>query len=53
MAHTYPGGRFGFPYIGMGLAGGDKDRILSMLEGFAKTIDKAAAGGTVTLVEFA
>jgi len=53
LAHAYPGANFGFPYIGMGLAGGDKDRIISMLEGFAKTIDKAAAGGTVTLVEFA
>lgn len=50
LAHTYPGGRFGFPYIGMGLAGGDKDRILAMLEDFAKTISRS--GGTVTLVEF-
>ena len=53
LAHTYPGGRFGFPYIGMGLAGGDTETILSMLEAFARTIDKAAAGGSVTLVEFA
>lgn len=42
--------RWGFPYIGMGLAGGDKTRIMAMLENFAKEI--LAKGGTVTLVEF-
>jgi len=42
--------RFGFPYIGMGLAGGDKNRILTMLEDFAKVITEQ--GGSVTLVEF-
>lgn len=52
LAYIYPGAHFGFPYIGMGLAGGDKDRIIGMLESFAKAIDKAAAGGSVTLVEF-
>lgn len=41
---------FGFPYIGMGLAGGDKDRIIAMLEYFAEKI--TAIGGSVTLVEF-
>ena len=41
---------FGFPYIGMGLAGGDKDRIIAMLEDFAEKI--TAIGGSVTLVEF-
>lgn len=41
---------FGFPYIGMGLAGGDKERIISMLEDFAKKV--TASGGSVTLVEF-
>lgn len=41
---------FGFPYIGMGLAGGDATRIIPMLENFAQRID--AAGGSVTLVEF-
>ena len=41
---------FGFPYIGMGLAGGDGTRIISMLEAFAARVD--AAGGSVTLVEF-
>jgi hypothetical protein len=33
-----------------GLAGGDKSRILPMLEAFAKEI--LATGGSVTLVEF-
>jgi O-acetyl-ADP-ribose deacetylase (regulator of RNase III) len=42
--------RFGFPYIGMGLAGGDKTRIMAMLEDFAQKV--SAKGGTVTLVEF-
>jgi O-acetyl-ADP-ribose deacetylase (regulator of RNase III) len=41
---------FGFPMIGMGLAGGDKDRIIAMLEDFAYKI--SATGGSVTLVEF-
>jgi O-acetyl-ADP-ribose deacetylase (regulator of RNase III) len=43
--------RIGFPYIGMGLAGGNKDIIMAMLENFAEQVAKA--GGTVTLVEFA
>lgn len=42
---------FGFPYIGMGLAGGDKVRIIGMLECFADGVTKK--GGSVTLVEFA
>jgi O-acetyl-ADP-ribose deacetylase (regulator of RNase III) len=46
----YAGKNFGFPYIGMGLAGGDKDRIIAMLEDFAEKV--SAQGGTVTLVEF-
>lgn len=44
------GVRFGFPYIGMGLAGGDKTRIITMLEVFANKI--TVLGGSVTLVEF-
>lgn len=51
LAHIYPGGDFGFPYIGMGLAMGDKDLIIQMLEDFADRV--AATGGSVTLVEFA
>ena len=46
----YSDKRIGFPYIGMGLAGGDKDRIIAMLEAFAEKV--TAKGGSVTLVEF-
>jgi O-acetyl-ADP-ribose deacetylase (regulator of RNase III) len=49
-AHEYGPFKIGFPYIGMGLAGGDKDRIIAMIEDFAKKI--SATGGSVTLVEF-
>ena len=45
-----PTARFGFPCIGMGLAGGDSNRIIAMLENFATRVTEA--GGTVTLVEF-
>jgi len=34
----------------MGLAGGDKERILSMLEKFSEVM--TSRGGSVTLVEF-
>jgi O-acetyl-ADP-ribose deacetylase (regulator of RNase III) len=51
LAHEYPTRNFGFPYIGCGLAGGDTEVIMAMLEDFAKTISKT--GGSVTLVEFA
>jgi hypothetical protein len=34
----------------MGLAGGDKDIIIPMIESFAEQV--SAKGGTVTLVEF-
>jgi O-acetyl-ADP-ribose deacetylase (regulator of RNase III) len=50
LAHTYGTKRFGFPYIGMGLAGGDKITIMAMLETFAREVSNQ--GGTVTLVEF-
>ena len=42
--------RFGFPLIGMGLAGGDKERIMSLLEEFSAKVE--AQGGSVALVEF-
>ena len=51
LAHMYPGGDFGFPYIGMGLAMGNKDLIIQMLEDFADQV--TSTGGSVTLVEFA
>ena len=50
LTHDYSGHRFGLPYIGMGLAGGDKKRILAIIEDFANKI--SANGGSVTLVEF-
>ena len=50
LAHEYGAQRYGLPYIGMGLAGGDKRRIMALIEDFAKTI--SAKGGSVTLVEF-
>lgn len=51
LAVRFPDSRFGFPYIGMGLAGGDKTRIITMLEVFANKITDL--GGSATLVEFA
>lgn len=50
LAHEFGKSRFGLPYIGMGLAGGDKRRIMAMIENFAQTV--SAKGGSVTLVEF-
>lgn len=45
----YGNKRFGFPYIGMGLAGGNKEIIMSLLENFAQDISME---GSATLVEF-
>jgi O-acetyl-ADP-ribose deacetylase (regulator of RNase III) len=42
--------KIGLPYIGMGLAGGNKDVIMEQIEYFATRVTKT--GGTVTLVEF-
>jgi O-acetyl-ADP-ribose deacetylase (regulator of RNase III) len=42
--------RIGLPYIGMGLAGGNKNVILEQIEYFATRVTDS--GGTVTLVEF-
>lgn len=50
LVHEYPTARFGFPYIGMGLAQGNKHRIMAMLQNFARTI--YTSGGSVTLVQF-
>ena len=50
LAHVYPTCNFGFPYIGMGRAGGNEERIMSLLESFADRV--AASFGTVTLVEY-
>ena len=50
LMHEFGDKRFGFPYIGMGLARGNKYVIMGMLEDFSKEV--TAKGGTVTLVEF-
>jgi O-acetyl-ADP-ribose deacetylase (regulator of RNase III) len=50
LAYLYGERRIGLPYIGMGLAGGDRDLILAMIDGFADNVTER--GGTVTLVEF-
>lgn len=42
--------RIGLPMIGMGLAGGNAERIVPMIEYFAERMTKQ--GGSVTLVEF-
>jgi O-acetyl-ADP-ribose deacetylase (regulator of RNase III) len=42
--------RIGLPLIGMGLAGGDPDKILPMIEAFAQR--QTVQGGSATLVEF-
>lgn len=50
LLHQYGTKRLGLPYIGMGLAGGDKGRIMAMIEQFADAVSDI--GGSVTLVEF-
>ena len=50
LAFVYPGKRFGLPYIGCGLAGGEQETIVDMIDVFAYRV--ALEGGTVTLVEF-
>lgn len=50
LAQEFPKARFGLPYIGMGLAGGDSDTIMAQINDFAEYI--AEKGGSVTLVEF-
>lgn len=42
--------RIGFPMIGTGLAGGDPERIIRMLDTFSDLVD--AQGGSVTVVEY-
>ena len=50
LVFEYPSKRFGLPYIGMGLDGGNKERIMAMIEDFANKV--SAKGGSVTLVEY-
>lgn len=50
IAHRFGSWRIGLPLIGMGLAGGDPERILPMIENFAKRVE--TKGGSVTIVEW-
>ena len=50
IAYRFGKWRIGLPLIGMGLAGGDAERILPMIEQFANKVEKQ--GGSVTLVEW-
>jgi len=50
LCHIYGNKRIGLPYIGMGLAGGNKERIMAMIEQFAEQV--SSLGGQVTIVEF-
>jgi len=50
LAVLYGTKRFGFPMIGMGLAGGNKQRIFALLAWFEELV--SAQGGSVTVVEF-
>ena len=50
IAHRFGKWRFGLPMIGMGLAGGDPERIIPMIETFTDLVE--AQGGSVTLVEY-
>lgn len=50
LGRLWPGRRFGFPLIGCGLAGGDKARIMLLLNDFSEFVSHV--GGTVTVVEF-
>jgi O-acetyl-ADP-ribose deacetylase (regulator of RNase III) len=48
--------RFGFPYVGCGLAGGNEERIVKIIENFANKVTERAnkhnGEGSVTLVKF-
>jgi hypothetical protein len=50
LLHIYGTERLGFPYIGMGLAGGNKETIMSLIEEFAQGV--TTKGGSVTLVSY-
>jgi O-acetyl-ADP-ribose deacetylase (regulator of RNase III) len=51
LLHTYGNKRIAFPMIGMGRAGGNRDRIISLLNWFDHYVIEK--GGSVTLVEYA
>ena len=50
LAHNFPEKKsFGFPLIGMGLAGGDKNRIFDLIDEFAYNV---STNSIVTVVEY-
>ena len=50
ISHRFGKWRIGLPLIGMGLAGGDPERILPMIEDFAQRVERM--GGKVTIVQW-
>ena len=50
LAYEFGTYRIGLPYIGMGLAGGDKNAIMATIWSFAEAV--ALQGGCVTLVSY-
>jgi hypothetical protein len=50
LEQLYGNRKLGLPYIGMGLAGGNKEIIMALIEHFANKV--SAKGGNVTLVEY-
>jgi len=47
LAQEYPNSNFGFPKIGCGLAGGNEEKIMNMIDDFSKNVN-----GDVTVVEW-
>ena len=50
LEQLYGNRKLGLPHIGMGLARGNKERIMAMIEDFANKV--SAKGGSVTLVKY-
>ena len=50
ISHRFGKWRIGLPLIGMGLACGDKGKIMTLIEDFAARVERQ--GGSVTLVEW-
>jgi len=50
LATKYPSSKFGLPKIGCGLAGGDEDLVMEIIQSFDDLISKS--GGEVTVVEY-
>lgn len=50
LAEKYPTSSFGLPKIGCGLAHGDEEAIMKILEDFSAKVE--STGGMVTLVEY-